>query len=60
MTDIDIFPVIAFLIFMIFFLGLFVYVLRLDKREVNEMAAMPLDDQSLTEAIPTPSTTGQS
>lgn len=44
-TDIDIFPVIAFTIFMVFFIGLFVYVFRLDKQEVNKMAAMPLEDQ---------------
>ncbi len=44
-TDIDIFPVIAIVIFMVFFIGLFVYVFKLDKKEVHKMASMPLDDQ---------------
>ncbi|MEL7339810.1 MAG: cbb3-type cytochrome c oxidase subunit 3 [Bacteroidota bacterium] len=44
-SDIDIFPVIAIVIFMIFFVGLFVYVFKLDKKQVSQMASMPLEDQ---------------
>jgi len=42
---IEIFPIISFLIFFIFFIGLFVWVFRMQKSEINTMAAMPLDEE---------------
>ena len=41
---IEIFPVISFLIFFIFFIALFVWVFRMRKSDVKEMAALPLED----------------
>ncbi|MDP5171043.1 MAG: cbb3-type cytochrome c oxidase subunit 3 [Bacteroidia bacterium] len=58
-SGIDIFPVIAILIFMIFFIGLFVYVLRLDKKEVSEMASLPFDDDTLKTSPSSPYLNGQ-
>ncbi|MFZ6052545.1 CcoQ/FixQ family Cbb3-type cytochrome c oxidase assembly chaperone [Halocola ammonii] len=41
---IEIFPVISFLIFFIFFIALFVWVFRMRKADVKTMAALPLED----------------
>ncbi|MEQ8907813.1 MAG: CcoQ/FixQ family Cbb3-type cytochrome c oxidase assembly chaperone [Vicingaceae bacterium] len=43
---IEIFPLISFLIFFIFFIGLFVWVIRMNKEEVQSLAQMPLEDDS--------------
>lgn len=45
LSGIEILPVLAFVIFFAFFLGLLVYVARLKKGEVQEMAAIPLQEQ---------------
>lgn len=39
----ELFPVIAIIIFFVFFVLLLIYVVRMDKKEVDEMAAIPLD-----------------
>lgn len=50
-VGIDIFPVISFIIFFIFFLVLFVWVYKMNKSEIEFMAAMPLaEDDELTTA----------
>lgn len=49
--DISIFPVIAFLAFFIFFIMLFVYVIKIDKKEVSHMASIPLDDPTAFETL---------
>lgn len=41
---VEIFPLISFLIFFIFFVVLFVWVIRMSKKDVKEMAALPLED----------------
>lgn len=43
---IEIFPVISFVIFFIFFIGLFVWVAKLKKAEINAIAAIPLEEDS--------------
>lgn len=43
-VGIEIFPIISFIIFFIFFIGLFAWVITMKKAEVNKMAAMPLDE----------------
>lgn len=49
-AGIDIFPVISFVIFFIFFLVLFIWVYKMNKTEIDFMAAMPLaeDDKNTT------------
>jgi cbb3-type cytochrome oxidase subunit 3 len=46
---ISVFPVIAFLIFFIFFLGLFWYVFRMKRSHVEELSAMPLQEDPVHE-----------
>ena len=42
---IEIFPLISFIIFFVFFVGLTVYALTLKKKHVSEMSNMPLQDE---------------
>lgn len=44
---IEIFPLIAFLIFFIFFTGLLIYVWKMNKSHVDAMGQMPLDDENV-------------
>lgn len=44
-AEIDLFPIISFVIFFAFFIGLMVYVVKLKKSEVNKMAAIPLEEE---------------
>lgn len=46
---IDIYPVISLLIFFIFFVGLFVWIIRADKKYINTMKNLPLDDSNVSE-----------
>ncbi len=43
-VGIEIFPLISFVIFFSFFIGLLIYAARLSKSSVNEMSSMPLSD----------------
>lgn len=42
-TGVEIFPLISFAIFFLFFLGLLLYVFTADKKSIAAMANMPLD-----------------
>ena len=44
---IGIFPVISFLIFFIFFILLFFHVFTMNKKRIEELKQVPLDDGSL-------------
>lgn len=50
-SGIEIYPVISFLIFFIFFLGLIVYMIKVDKKALKDMANIPLDKDSDYESI---------
>ncbi|MFT7197301.1 MAG: cytochrome c oxidase cbb3-type subunit 4 [Marinoscillum sp.] len=43
-VGIEIFPLISLVIFFSFFVGLFIYVVRADKKEIDEISKIPLDD----------------
>lgn len=43
-TGIDIFPVIALLIFFTFFVGLTLWVMTYNKKTISELSNIPLDD----------------
>lgn len=45
-AGIEIFPLISFLIFFTFFIVLLWWVFKMDKQSVNEISALPLDNQS--------------
>ncbi len=42
-AGIEIFPLISLIIFFVFFVGLFIYVLTLKKKYINEISRIPLD-----------------
>ena len=46
--NIAIYPVISFVIFFLFFVGLLWYVFKADKNFVNRMSQMPMDDTTPT------------
>ena len=50
---IEIFPLISFIIFFVFFCVLFIWVARMRRSEVDELAAMPLDDGTIKIDAPT-------
>ena len=46
-AGIEIFPLISFVIFFLFFLGLLIWVFWADKEHIRKMAQMPLGDTPL-------------
>ena len=44
LDDISLFPVVAFIIFFVFFVLLFVWVIRMDKNRINHMASLPMEN----------------
>ncbi|MBR9831291.1 CcoQ/FixQ family Cbb3-type cytochrome c oxidase assembly chaperone [Acidiluteibacter ferrifornacis] len=44
-AGIDIFPVISFIIFFLFFIALFFWVGRMKKSEVNMLSALPFENE---------------
>lgn len=42
-VGIEIFPLISLVIFFVFFVGLFIYVARADKKQINQISRLPLD-----------------
>lgn len=51
-VDVEIYPLISLLIFFIFFCGLTVYVIKMQKRHAEYMAARPIDGAESPETIP--------
>ena len=43
---IEIYPIISFLIFFTFFIGLTIYVVRMKKDRINEIKNIPLEDEN--------------
>jgi hypothetical protein len=44
--NIEIWPIISLIIFFIFFLGVLIYIIRVDKNYIKRMKEMPLDDHT--------------
>lgn len=44
--NIEIYPIISLLIFVIFFVGMFIWVIRVDKKYIDHMKEMPLNDET--------------
>ena len=44
-NNIEIWPIISFVIFFVFFLGLLWWVFSVDKKFIAKMASMPIDEQ---------------
>jgi hypothetical protein len=47
-VGIEIFPLISFLIFFTFFIGLLIYVQRLSKSHVETMGALPFESEEIS------------
>ena len=43
-NNVEIWPIISLSIFFIFFIGLLVWVVKMDKKYVNKMSNMPVDE----------------
>lgn len=43
-SDVEIFPIISIVIFFLFFVGLVVWVLRMDKKFIRQIERLPLED----------------
>lgn len=43
--NIEIYPIISLLIFVVFFIGMFIWVIKVDKKYIDHMKAMPFDDE---------------
>ena len=46
---IEIYPIISLIIFITFFVGLLIWVLKVDKKYINKMKGMPLDTDNISE-----------
>lgn len=44
---IEVFPIISFIIFFSFFVGLIIYVMMIKKSSIQEMSALPLNDSEI-------------
>ncbi len=44
--NVEIFPIISFLIFFSFFIGILIHVIRQDKKTIQEISSIPLEDDS--------------
>lgn len=42
-SGIEIYPLVSFIIFFVFFIGLTIYVIKADKNRMKDMANLPLD-----------------
>jgi hypothetical protein len=49
--NIEIWPIISLIIFFIFFLGVLIYIIRVDKNYIKRMKEMPLDDSTYNHSI---------
>ena len=45
-VGIDIFPLISFIIFFLFFIGLFIWVAKINKTEIELVSNLPLEDNA--------------
>lgn len=52
-AGVEIYPLISFAIFFLFFLGLLLYVVRANRQHLQDMSAMPLltDDETLKSTL---------
>jgi cytochrome c oxidase cbb3-type subunit 4 len=45
--DIEIMPLISLMVFMLFFIGMFIWVITVDKKYVEHMKSLPLNDDEV-------------
>lgn len=49
--DIDIMPMISLVVFMLFFIGMFIWVVSVDKKYVDHMKWLPLNDEDEAKGV---------
>lgn len=47
--DVDIYPIFSLLVFFIFFVAVLYYVQKMNKKQVNEISSLPLQDGNETD-----------
>jgi cytochrome c oxidase cbb3-type subunit 4 len=47
--DIEIMPMISLMVFMLFFIGMFIWVVTVDRKYVEHMRSLPLNDNEIKE-----------
>lgn len=50
--NIEIYPVISLLIFVVFFVGMFIWVLRVPKTYIDHMKSLPMDEDEIIKNEP--------
>ncbi len=50
--NIEIYPIISLIIFLLFFLGVFIWVLRTPKEHIKHMENLPLDENDTNPSLP--------
>ncbi len=48
---VEIYPIISLLLFLIVFVGMLVFVLRLPKKSIDEISQLPLDNDNINKEI---------
>jgi cbb3-type cytochrome oxidase subunit 3 len=48
--DIEIYPIISLVIFVLFFVGMFIWIFQVDKTYVDHMKSMPFNDEHKNES----------
>lgn len=43
---IEVFPIISLLIFFAFFIGLGIYIFKVDKKKIDELKSLPLEEEN--------------
>jgi cytochrome c oxidase cbb3-type subunit 4 len=43
--NVEIYPIISLVIFVVFFIGMFIWVIRVDKKYINHMKDMPFNEK---------------
>lgn len=50
--NIEIYPILSLVIFLLFFVGMFIWVVKTPKTHIEHMEALPLDDNKLNDLKP--------
>lgn len=50
--NIEIYPIISLIIFFLFFVSMFIWVIKTPKEHVKHMESLPFDDQEATSNLP--------
>ena len=45
-NNVEVWPIVALIIFITFFIGLLIWVAKVDKKYINEMSQLPIDDDA--------------